>query len=114
MTIDFTCRKCDASFELDATDLADGTQKLICPNCDAKASNSMVDHFTAALAEMRTQVATLGKKFSVNLAIETEDPDDLEADEEDDGESDDDELDFDEDDDEDVDEDEEVDEDQDR
>lgn len=116
MTIDFTCRKCDTSFELDAADLADGTEKLICPNCDAKASTSMVDDFTAALSEFRTQINTLNKKFGVNLAVESEDlesseDDDEDEDEEEDGDED--ELDFDEDD-EDVEEDEGFDEDQDR
>ena len=106
MTIDFTCQKCEASFEIDAQDLIDGTEKLVCPHCDAKAPIVMVDDFIAALTEMRTQVTTLGKKFAVNLAIETEDLEDLDAAEEDEDEeeaSDDegeDALDFDEDEDE--------------
>jgi DNA-directed RNA polymerase subunit RPC12/RpoP len=74
MTIDFTCQKCEASFELDAQDLIDGTEKLVCPHCDAKAPPSLAADFIAALAEMRLQIATLGKKsFSVSLALETED-----------------------------------------
>ncbi|MBF5043972.1 hypothetical protein FGE12_16350 [Aggregicoccus sp. 17bor-14] len=74
MTIDFTCQKCEASFELDAQDLIDGTEKLVCPHCDAKAPAALAADFTAALAEMRLQIATLGKKaFSVSLALETED-----------------------------------------
>lgn len=108
MTIDFTCQKCEASFELDAQDLIDGTEKLTCPHCSAKAPANVVDDFIAALSEMRAQVAVLGKKFAVNMAIETEDLDveeDVDEDE-DEAESDEDEdLDFDEDDD--VDEDEE-------
>src|SRR4051794_34329874 len=73
MTIDFTCQKCEGSFELDAQDLIDGTEKLVCPHCDAKAPVALVDDFTSALTEIQTQVANLGKKFSVNMAIETED-----------------------------------------
>jgi hypothetical protein len=112
MTIDFTCQKCEASFEIDAQDLSDGTEKLVCPHCDAKAPANVVDDFTAAVTEMRTQVAALSKKFSVNLSIETEElEDELEDDEKDkdkDAEAeDDDELDF-EDDDDDADEDEDV------
>lgn len=120
MTIDFTCRKCDASFELDADDLIDGTEKLQCPNCDAKASSTMVEDFTAALSELKAQVVTLGKKFAVNLAVETdedveEDAEDEEEADEDDEAEEDDELDFDDDDeDEDLDDDEDVDEDADR
>jgi len=108
MTIDFTCQKCEASFELDAQDLIDGTEKLVCPHCEAKAPQTTVDDFIAALTEMRAQVAVLGKKFAVNLAVETEDLEDARAgkgeeDEEEEAEDDeDDELDFDEDEDEEV------------
>jgi hypothetical protein len=110
MTIDFTCRKCDASFEIDADDLIDGTEKLVCPNCDAKATSAAVEDFTAALSELKAQVVKLGKKFAVNLAVETdedveEEADDDEAEETAEAEEDD-ELDFDdEDDDEDADDD---------
>jgi DNA-directed RNA polymerase subunit RPC12/RpoP len=101
MTIDFTCQKCEASFELDAQDLTDGTEKLVCPHCDAKAPANMVDDFTGAVTELKTQVAALAKKFAVNLSVETEDlEDELDEDEEKDeeGEEDDDELDFEDDD----------------
>lgn len=106
MTIDFTCQKCDSSFEIDVQDLIDGSEKIVCPNCDAKAPTALTDDFIAALTEMRAQVAALGKKFTVNLSIESDDAEDLddEEDEEEDEESDDeDELDFDESDDEDED-----------
>lgn len=100
MTIDFTCQKCEASFELDSQDLLDGTEKLVCPHCDAKAPANLVDDFNAALTEMVAQVAALSKKFAVTMAIETEDlevaakdEEEEEADEEDE-ESDEDELDF--------------------
>src|SRR5687767_13564295 len=88
MTIDFTCQKCEASFELDAQDLIDGTEKMACPHCDAKAPTNLVEDFVAALSEMRAQVAALSKKFSVNMAVETEDLED-ELDEEDEEEGDD-------------------------
>jgi hypothetical protein len=103
MTIDFTCQKCDSSFEIDVQDLIDGSEKLVCPNCDAKASTTLTDDFIAALTEMRAQVAALGKKFTVNLAVESEDADDLDEEDDDDEEEadDEDELDFDEADDED-------------
>lgn len=115
MTIDFTCRKCDASFEIAADDLIDGTEKLVCPNCDAKATSAAVEDFTAALAELKAQVVKLGKKFAVNLAVETdedveEDADDDEVEEKEEAEEDD-ELDFDDDDEEEEDADDEVDED---
>ena len=106
MTIDFTCQKCEGSFELDAEDLIEGTEKLVCPHCKNKVSAGMVDDFVTALTEIRTQVAHLSKKFAVSLAIETEDvEDEIEDEEEDDEEveGDEDEDEFDEDD-EDVDE----------
>jgi hypothetical protein len=97
MTIDFTCQKCEASFELDAQDLLDGSEKLVCPHCEAKAPQNVVDDFTAALTEMRAQVAALSKKFAVNLAVETEDLED-ELEDEGEGTEEDDELDFEDDD----------------
>jgi DNA-directed RNA polymerase subunit RPC12/RpoP len=111
MTIDFTCQKCEASFELDAQDLIDGTEKLVCPHCDAKAPPALAADFTAALAEMRLQIATLGKKaFSVSLALETEDvEEEVDADEADEDEADEDadeDLEFDEDDEDEADDDE--------
>ena len=96
MTIDFTCQNCDATFE-----------KLVCTSCEAKALPTLVEDFVAALTEMRTQVAALGKKFSLAMAFETEDLEDLDAkdaEEEDEDEDDEDDLD---DEDDDLDEDEE-------
>src|SRR5512147_3253443 len=96
MTIDFTCQKCDSSFELDVQDLIDGSEKLVCPNCDAKAPTALTDDFIAALTELRAQVATLGKRFAVNLAVESEDVEELEDEEDEEEADEDDELDFDE------------------
>lgn len=109
MTIDFTCQKCEGSFELDAQDLIDGTAKLACPNCGAKAPSGMVEDFTSALSELNAQVATLSKRFAVTMSVETEElEEELDEDEESDEEeeTDEDELDFDEDEEEDEDEDE--------
>jgi hypothetical protein len=103
MTIDFTCRKCDASFELDFDDLNDGSEKLVCPNCDAAATAAMVEEFTAALTEMRAQVAKLSRKFGVNLSIETDDESEEEEEEDEDFEDDEDDEDYDDDEDEDED-----------
>src|SRR5277367_3443518 len=100
MTIDFTCQKCEATFEIEVQDLIDGSEKLICTSCEAKAPPTLVEDFIAALTEMRTQVAALGKKFSLAMAFETEDLEDLEAkdaeEEDEDEDEDDDDLDDDE------------------
>jgi hypothetical protein len=114
MTIDFTCQKCEASFEINASDLIDGSSKLVCPHCGVKAPQNLMDDFISALVEMRTQVATLAKKFAVTMAVETEDLEDEKSsdddDEDDDADEDsDDDLEFDDDDD--VDEDEDLEED---
>ena len=99
MTIDFTCRKCDASFELDFEDLNDGSEKLACPNCDAAAPASMVEEFSAALTELRAQVTKLSRKFGVNLSVETDDgsEDEEEEDEDYEDETDDEDDDYDDD-----------------
>jgi hypothetical protein len=99
MTIDFTCQKCEGSFELDAQDLADGTEKLECPHCEAKATSGQVDDFTAALAELQARVAALSKKFAVTLTIETDDLEDADDDDDEDEDDEDDDEDLDEDDD---------------
>ncbi len=109
MTIDFTCQKCEGSFELDVEDLIDGTEKLVCPHCDAKATATQTDDFTSALTELRTQVAALAKKFAVSLSVETEDLEEVVEDDEDDDERDEDDLGLDDDDDDDLDEDEDLD-----
>ncbi len=113
MSIDFTCQKCEASFELDTQDLIEGTEKLVCPHCDAKAPANVAEDFVAALTEMRAQIAALSKKFSVSMTLESEDLEDEleEEDDEEESDDDDDELDFDED--EDVEDDEDYDEDED-
>jgi hypothetical protein len=103
MNIDFTCAKCDGSFELDSQDIADGTEKLECPHCDAKATQAQVDEFVAAITEMLAQVAVMSKKFAVAFAIDSEDvdvpaDDDDDEDEEDEEEKDDDDEDEDDDD----------------
>ncbi|MBZ4418547.1 hypothetical protein [Myxococcus sp. RHSTA-1-4] len=111
MSIDFTCQKCEASFELDAQDLIEGTEKIVCPHCDAKAPANLTEDFVAALSEMRAQIAALDKKFAVSMTLEsvdvedTLDDDDVDEDEEESDEDDD----LDEDEDEDVDDDEDYD-----
>ena len=101
MTIDLTCQKCEGTFELDAGDLIEGTEKLVCPHCGQKVPTNIQEDFVSALTEMRTQVAVLGKKFAVSMSLETEELEDEIVDEDDeadeDEESDDEELDFDED-----------------
>ena len=97
MTIDFTCQKCETSFEIDAQDLIDGSEKIACPDCHARAPAGMLEDFVSALVEMRNQVTALGKKFSVNMALESEDlEDEVSKDDDEESAERDSELDFDE------------------
>src|SRR5215470_7129197 len=90
MTLDFTCQKCEGTFEIDAQDLIDGSEKLECPHCNTRAPANVVDDFVAALTEMRAQVAALSKRFSFSTTLESEDLAELDADEDEDDEDDDD------------------------
>jgi hypothetical protein len=112
MTLDFTCQKCEGTFEIDAQDLVDGSEKLECPHCNTRAPANVVDDFVAALTEMRAQVAVLSKRFTISTTLESEDLAELDADEDEDEEDDDDdEDDVDDDDDDEDDDDEDLDED---
>lgn len=96
MTIDFECQKCESSFELDASDLIEGNEGLKCPNCDAKPPQAMVDEFSTALNDIARSIANLRKRFTVSMALESDDlpaPYDADEDEEDEEEEDEDFLD---------------------
>jgi DNA-directed RNA polymerase subunit RPC12/RpoP len=73
MTIDFSCEKCEASFEIDAAEIIDGSERLKCPNCDTKAPQALVDDFSNSLGDLCKAIAALRKKFGVSLALETDD-----------------------------------------
>jgi len=73
MTIDFACQKCDASFEIDATELIEGNETIKCPNCGAKAPQTLVEDFSNALGELVKQTAALSKRFQLSLALESDD-----------------------------------------
>ena len=103
MTLDFTCQKCEGTFEIDAQDLIDGSEKLECPHCNTRAPANVVDDFVAALTEMRAQVAALSKRFSLSTTLESEDLAELDAEDEDEEDDDDDDEDVDDDDDDDED-----------
>jgi len=98
MTLDFTCQKCEGTFEIDAQDLIDGSEKLECPHCNTRAPANVVDDFVAALTEMRAQVAALSKRFTLSTTLESEDLAELDADEDEDEDEEDDDDDDDEDD----------------
>jgi hypothetical protein len=73
MTIDLACGECEASFELDVTELLDEPGTLTCPNCDSKAPRRKVEALANALDELLKAIAALAGKFTVTLAAETDD-----------------------------------------
>lgn len=93
MNIDFSCKKCEGGFEIEGLDLIEGTEKLECPHCGAKVSQSQADDFTAALGELVAQMKTLSKKFGSSLSLDSEEvevDDDIDEPEEEDDEDEDD------------------------
>ncbi|PZR16041.1 MAG: hypothetical protein DI536_07020 [Archangium gephyra] len=109
-TIDFTCQKCEGTFELDSQDLIDGTEKLECPHCENKLTKSANEDFTAALGDLVAAMSAISKKFTASVELDSEDlgaadldedEDDDDDDEEDDSDDDDDDDDEDDDDDDD-------------
>lgn len=73
MTIDLACAECEASFELDVTELLDEPGSLVCPNCDAKAPKRKAEAFASALDDLLRTIAALADKFTLTLSAETED-----------------------------------------
>jgi predicted Zn finger-like uncharacterized protein len=73
MTIDLTCEKCEASFEVDAADILDAAEPIKCPNCNAKMPQAMVEEFSNALNDLCKVISAMRKKFAVSLALETDD-----------------------------------------
>jgi hypothetical protein len=73
MTIDLACAECEASFELDVTELLDEPGNLTCPNCDSKAPRRKAEALASALDDLLKSIAALAGKFSVTLSAETDD-----------------------------------------
>ncbi|MDR0966419.1 MAG: hypothetical protein LBM75_07975 [Myxococcales bacterium] len=73
MSIDLTCVKCDSSFELDPTELLNGSDRIQCPHCNSKVSPLAVEEFAISLAEFCKQIAALSKRFSLSLSLESDD-----------------------------------------
>ena len=72
MTIDFNCQNCDASFELDVTDLLEG-EPLVCPNCSQRVPRKSVEELGNALDELLSRLAELRPRFLLSMSIESDD-----------------------------------------
>jgi DNA-directed RNA polymerase subunit RPC12/RpoP len=110
MTIEFTCQKCEGTFEIDMQELIDGSEPLECPHCGNKVSKALGEDFTSALTELQAQITALAKKFTLTMELDSEELSSVaeEEEEEEDDEEDDDDEDDDEDDDDDDDDDDEL------
>lgn len=98
-TFEFTCQKCEGSFEIEAQDLADGSETLECPHCNASLSKAANEDFAAAVADFLSQLASVAKKFAATVEFDNEslsDNDDDDEEDEDDEDDDDDDEDDDE------------------
>jgi hypothetical protein len=71
MTLDFTCQACDASFEVDLTDLLE-EPRIQCPGCDTRAPRQATDNLVSALDDLFTELGGLRRKFTVTFAVESE------------------------------------------
>lgn len=72
MTIDFNCQNCDASFELDVSDILEG-DPIVCPNCSQKTARKQVEELGNALDEFLARVAELRPRFLLSMSVESDD-----------------------------------------
>lgn len=72
MTFDLTCQTCDASFDVELSDLLE-EPVLECPSCEARAPRAAVEGMTSALDDLFTQLALLNRKFTVSMEVESDD-----------------------------------------
>jgi hypothetical protein len=72
MTFDATCHACDATFEVELSDLLEDST-LECPSCEARASKAAVDGVTGVLDDLFTQLAVLNRKFTLSFEVDAGD-----------------------------------------
>ena len=73
MTLDFTCQACDATFELELSDILEDPSVVQCPSCEARAPRAAVDGMSGALDDLFAQLALLRRKFAVQMEVDSED-----------------------------------------
>jgi hypothetical protein len=69
MTFDATCHACDATFEVELSDLLEDST-LECPSCEARAPRAAVDAVTGVLDDLFTQLAVLNRKFTLTFEVD--------------------------------------------
>jgi predicted Zn finger-like uncharacterized protein len=73
MTLDFTCQSCDASFEMELSDILEDSGAVQCPSCELKAPRAAVEGVSGALDDLFAQLAVLRRRFAVEMEIDSED-----------------------------------------
>jgi hypothetical protein len=73
MTLDFTCQSCDASFEMELSDILEDSSAVQCPSCELKAPRAAVEGVSGALDDLFAQLAVLRRRFAVEMEIDSED-----------------------------------------
>lgn len=73
MTLDFTCQACDATFEMELSDIIEDPTGVQCPSCEARAPRAAVEGVSAALDDLFAQLAIMRRKFAVEMEVDSED-----------------------------------------
>lgn len=73
MTLDFTCQSCDATFEMELSDIIEDSSAVQCPSCELKAPRAAVEGVSGALDDLFAQLAVLRRRFAVEMEIDSED-----------------------------------------
>lgn len=71
MTLDFTCKRCDAVFEAEYGDMLQG-EKVQCPNCDTKAPPKTIEEVLTSLDELMAAMAELRSSFHLSVTLESD------------------------------------------
>jgi hypothetical protein len=73
MTLDFTCQSCDATFEMELSDIIEDPTGVQCPSCELRAPRAAVEGVSSALDDLFAQLAVLRRRFAVEMEIDSED-----------------------------------------
>ena len=72
MQLEFQCQKCEESFSMDVVDIQ-SDPVLRCPGCGTRAPDEQVEAVVAGLEELFAALASLRRKFSTSVEVNSED-----------------------------------------
>ena len=73
MIFTIVCQACDESWELEYSQLAEGTRGVRCPGCSKRVPANEVDEIVSSLDELLEQVAALRKRFALSFEVDADD-----------------------------------------